>query len=64
MEDMIKCTLAVDLNTCPFHKVVLINDEEKIICTNSNYKSCGYHEKSTEKKVYERKERWYEKYWR
>ena len=64
MEDMIKCTLSVDLNTCPFHKVALMDGEEKIICENPDFKSCGYHERPPEKHVYERKERWYEKYWR
>lgn len=60
MEDMIKCTLAVDLNTCPFHKVALMDGEEKIICENPDFKSCGYYERPPEKHVYERKERWYE----
>lgn len=64
MENVRKCTLATDLNSCPFHKVVLMDGEEKTICENPDYESCGYYEKPPEKKVYERKERWYEKYWK
>lgn len=64
MENIKRCTLAADLNNCPFHRMVLIEEEEKIICENPDCESCGYYEKPPEKHVYERKERWYEKYWK
>lgn len=56
---MVKCTLSKDINNCPFC------DKEKMEChkddTNCAFRR-EYKEEPTAK--YERKERWYEKYYK
>lgn len=54
---MKKCNLDRDINECPYY------DKEKEICINEN--TCSFQvsdEEIVEK--YERKERWYEKYYK
>ena len=51
------CELPMDVNSCPLY------DKEKKICNNEN--KCSF-QKSDERVInkYERKERWYEQYYR
>lgn len=55
-----KCTLSIEVNTCPFC------DKDKMECNNE--KSCAFQERKDNaiktKEGYVRKERWYEKYYR
>ena len=53
-----KCTLSKDINTCPFC------DKENMKCKNVN--SCSFQEKTEvqDERQYNRKERWYEKYYK
>lgn len=53
---MAKCTLPKDINNCPFC------NKGKMECNNENNK-CSFHEVVEDTK-YERKERWYEKYYK
>ena len=54
---MMLCELPMDVNSCPLY------DKEKKICNNEN--KCSF-QKSEERVInkYERKERWYEQYYR
>lgn len=52
-----KCSLAEDINKCPFY------EKKSMSCMNE--KHCTYqYEDSKENNLYERKERWYEKYYK
>ncbi len=52
-----KCSLAEDINNCPFC------DKRTVSCNNE--KHCTYqYEEHKEKNPYVRKERWYEKYYK
>ena len=53
---MAKCTFPKDINNCPFY------DKEKMEC-NNNDNTCSFREVIEDTK-YERKERWYEKYYK
>lgn len=56
---MVKCTLAKDINKCPFC------NKEIMECTKSDIK-CGFRreDEPVGNSDYVRKERWYEKYYK